>query len=90
MLIFKEMCMFQEMFEKATAKPTIEVSSLVKDNWYMIDLMGMNVRARLMESPKQGRGYKSVVMMDVRGSDVGMFDEMGSVYVTDIVSEYAE
>ena len=58
--------MFQEMFEKATAKPTIEVSSLVKDNWYMIDLM------------------------DVRGSDAGMFDEMGSVYVTDIVSEHAE
>jgi hypothetical protein len=82
------MYMFQEMFEKATAKPTIQVSSLVKDNWYMIDLMGMNVRARLMESPKQGRGYKSVVMMDVRGSDVGMFDEMGSVYVTDILSEY--
>ena len=84
------MYMFQEIFEKASAKPTLEVSSLVKDNWYMIDLMGMNVRARLMESPKQGRGYKSVVMMDVRGSDVGMFDEMGSVYVTDIVSEYAE
>ena len=82
------MYMFQEMFEKATAKPTIQVSSLVKDSWYMIDLMGMNVRARLMESPKQGRGYKSVVMMDVRGSDVGMFDEMGSVYVTDILSEY--
>jgi len=82
--------MFQEIFEKASAKPTLEVSSLVKNNWYMIDLMGMNVRARLMESPKQGKGYKSVVMMDVRGSDVGMFDEMGSVYVTDIVSEYAE
>lgn len=84
------MYMFQEMFEKATAKPTIQVSSLVKDNWYMIDLMGMNVRARLMESPKQGRGYKSVVMMDVRGSDVGMFDEMGSVYVTDIIGEYSD
>ena len=82
--------MFQEIFEKASAKPTLKVSSLVKNNWYMIDLMGMNVRARLMESPKQGKGYKSVVMMDVRGSDVGMFDEMGSVYVTDIVSEYAE
>jgi hypothetical protein len=84
------MYMFQEIFEKASAKPTLEVSSLVKNNWYMIDLMGMNVRAKLMESPKQGKGYKSVVMMDVRGSDVGMFDEMGSVYVTDIVSEYAE
>lgn len=82
--------MFQEIFEKASAKPTLKVSSLVKNNWYMIDLMGMNVRAKLMESPKQGKGYKSVVMMDVRGSDVGMFDEMGSVYVTDIVSEYAE
>ena len=84
------MYMFQEIFEKASAKPTLKVSSLVKNNWYMIDLMGMNVRAKLMESPKQGKGYKSVVMMDVRGSDVGMFDEMGSVYVTDIVSEYAE
>ena len=81
---------FMEMFEEANAKPSIDVTTLKKDNWYMIDLMGMNVRARLMESPKQGRGYKSVVMMDVRGSDVGMFDEMGSVYVTDIVSEYAE
>jgi hypothetical protein len=82
--------MFQEMFNKYDVAPTIEASSLVKGNWYTIDLMGMNVRARLMESPKQGRGYKSVVMMDVRGSDVGMFDEMGSVYVTDIVSDYAE
>jgi len=28
------------------------------------------------------------VMMDVRGSDIGMFDEMGSVYVSDIIGEY--
>ena len=81
---------FQDMFFKYDVAPSIDVTTLKKDEWYMIDLMGMNVRARLMESPKQGRGYKSVVMMDVRGSDVGMFDEMGSVYVTDIVSEYAE
>ena len=79
---------FQDMFFKYDVAPSIDVTNLKKDEWYMIDLMGMNVRARLMESPKQGRGYKSVVMMDVRGSDVGMFDEMGSVYVTDILSEY--
>ena len=90
MLIFKEMYMFQDMFDKASAKPSIDVTTLVKDNWYVIDLMGMNVRAKLIESPKQGRGWKKTVLMDVRGSDMGMFDEMGSVYVSDIVGEHEE
>jgi hypothetical protein len=82
--------MFQDMFDKASAKPSIDVTTLVKDNWYVIDLMGMNVRAKLIESPKQGRGWKKTVLMDVHGSDMGMFDEMGSVYVSDIVGEHEE
>ena len=49
--------------------------------------MGNSVRAKLLESPKQGRGYKNVIMMDVRGSDIGLYDEMGSVYVSDIIGE---
>jgi len=77
-----------DMFEKAMAEPKVDVSSLVKGKWYVIDLMGYDVRAKLLDSPKQGRGYKKVVMMDVRGSDIGMFDEMGSVYVSDIIGEY--
>jgi hypothetical protein len=40
----------------------------------------------LMESPKQGRGLKSTVLVDTKGSEVGMFDEIGSIYATDIVS----
>jgi hypothetical protein len=84
------MYMFQDMFDKASAKPSIDVTTLVKDNWYVIDLMGMNVRAKLLDSPRQGRGWKKTVMMDVRGSDVGMYDEMGSVYVSDIVGEHEE
>jgi hypothetical protein len=43
------------------------------------------VRAQLLESPKQGRGFKRVVLMHVFGSDIGFYDEMGSVYVSDIV-----
>ena len=43
------------------------------------------VRAKLLESPKQGRGYKNIVLMDVKGSDCGLYDEAGSVYVSDIV-----
>ena len=78
---------FIEMFEKATAKPSIEVSSLVKGNWYRVKLMGSSVPAKLLESPKQGRGYKTVIMMDVRGSEMGLYDEMGSVYVSDIIGE---
>jgi len=79
---------FQDMFFKYDVAPSIDVTTLKKDEWYMIDLMGMNVRARLMESPRQGRGWKKTVLMDVRGSDVGMFDEMGSVYVSNIIGEY--
>ncbi len=40
---------------------------------------------KLLESPKQGRGFKKAVLMDVRGSKIGMFDDMGSVYVANIV-----
>ncbi len=31
---------FMEMFEKANAKPSIDVTTLKKDGWYVIDLMG--------------------------------------------------
>ncbi len=68
---------------------TVKVQDLVKGDWYIIDNGLLSpVRAKLIESPRQGRGYKSVVLMDVKGSDCGLFDEMGSVYVTDIVSEH--
>ena len=79
---------FMEMWEQANAKPSIDVTTLKKDEWYIIDLMGMNVRAKLLDSPRQGKGWKKTVMMDVRGSDVGMYDEMGSVYVSNIIGEY--
>ena len=80
--------MFRELFEQANAKPSIDVTTLKKDEWYIIDMMGHSVRAKLMSSPKQGRGWKTTVMMDVRGTDVGMYDEMGSVYVSNIIEHY--
>lgn len=61
----------------------MQASELVKGEWYRLD---NGFRAKLLESPKQGRGYKSVVLMDVRG----FFDEMGSVYVSDISHKYSE
>ena len=62
----------------------IRVEELVKGEWYHID-NGLKVQAQLLESPKQGRGFKKVVMMKVMGSQAGFFDETGSVYVSDII-----
>lgn len=47
--------------------------------------LGMPTRATAMESIKQGRGFKDVLLVDVKGSDIGLFDEIGSIYVSDIV-----
>jgi hypothetical protein len=38
-----------------------------------------------MESIKQGKGFKSTLLVDMKASEVGFFDEMGSIFVTDIV-----
>ena len=63
----------------------MDVTKLVKNDWYIIDNGFGLMRAKLLESPKQGRGFKKAVLMDVRGSKIGMFDDMGSVYVANIV-----
>jgi hypothetical protein len=47
--------------------------------------LGMPTRATAMESIKQGRGFKDVLLVDVKGSDIGLFDEIGSIYVSDIL-----
>ena len=39
----------------------------------------------VMESPKQGRGVKSTILVDVKGSEVGMFDEIGSIYSNEVM-----
>ena len=47
--------------------------------------LGMPTRATAMESIRQGKGFKNVLLVDVKGSDIGLFDEVGSIYVSDIV-----
>jgi len=47
--------------------------------------LGVPTRATAMESIKQGKGFKRTLLVDVKGSDIGLFDEIGSVYVDDII-----
>ena len=39
-----------------------------------------HVTAKLLESPKQGRGTKDTILCEVHGSQLGLFDEAGSIY----------
>ena len=63
---------------------------LKKNSWYYINNGLGRIRAKLLESPRQGKGWKHAVLMDVKGSDAGFFDEMGSVYVDEIMEECFE
>ncbi len=38
-----------------------------------------------LESIKQGRGFKKTLLVDLKASEVGFFDELGSIYVSDIL-----
>jgi len=52
----------------------INKEELKKNNFYIIDNgLGAPVKAQLLESPKQGRGWKTAVLMKVYGSSIGFF-----------------
>ena len=38
----------------------------------------------LLESPKQGKGVKKTILVDAKGSELGFFDEAGSIYSSQI------
>ena len=65
----------------------IKFSELKKGDRIMHSHLGTNpaVSGYIMESPKQGRGVKSTILVDVKGSEVGMFDEIGSIYSNEIM-----
>mgnify|MGYP003138003232 CR=1 FL=1 len=39
---------------------------------------------KLLESPKQGKGIKKTILINAKGSELGFFDEAGSVYSSQI------
>ena len=50
--------------------------------------LGVVTRAKALESIKQGRGFKNILLVYCYGEDVGMFNEHGSIYVDDIVKVF--
>ena len=44
----------------------------------------------VMESPIIGRGVRSTLLVNVKGSEVGLFDETGSIYTNEILKVFRD
>jgi len=44
----------------------------------------------VMESPIIGRGIRSTLLVDVKGSEVGHLDEIGSIYTKEILKVFRD
>ena len=65
----------------------VKFSELKKGDKIMHSHLGTSpaVSGIVMESPKQGRGVKSTILVRGMGSEVGMFDEIGSIYSNQVM-----
>tara|TARA_R100001224_G_scaffold105626_1_gene79513 strand:+ start:230 stop:496 length:267 start_codon:yes stop_codon:yes gene_type:complete len=63
-----------------------EFKDIKKNTKLITKQLGIPTKAIALESIKQGKGFKSVLLVDCKGSEMGFFDEIGSVYVDDIVA----
>ena len=84
-------------FETCTASITMKVGSMnikevKKGDKILHSHLGTQppVSGVVMESPKQGRGVRSTILVDVKGSEVGLFDEVGSIYTSEILKVFRD
>ena len=63
----------------------VKYSDLKKGDKILTKQLGQPVSGKLLESPKQGKGLKNIVLIFTNASEVGLFDEHGSVYARDIL-----
>jgi len=62
----------------------IQYKDLKKNDEVKTTQLGTPVTGKLIESPKQGRGLKRAILIWTKGSEIGMFDEHGSVYANQV------
>ena len=62
----------------------IEYKDLKKKDEVRTTQLGSPVSGKLLESPKQGKGLKRTILIWTKGTEIGMFDETGSVYANEV------
>jgi hypothetical protein len=63
----------------------MKYKDLVKGDKILTKQLGTPVSGELLESVKQGRGLKNIVLIFSNAAEIGLFDEAGSVYARDIL-----
>ena len=62
-----------------------DIQEIKKGDKLLVDNGLGQCSAIAVESGRQGKGSKKTLLVDLKASEVGMFDEIGSVYATDIL-----
>ena len=63
----------------------IKYKDLKKGDKILTKQLGTPVSGKLLESVKQGRGLKKIVLIFSNAKEIGLFSESGSVYARDIL-----
>ena len=64
----------------------MQIKDLKKNDIILSKQLGIPIKGKLLESPIQGKGIKKVILIYAYGEEVGMFNEHGSIPITDIVA----
>jgi hypothetical protein len=62
----------------------IQYKDLKKNDEVKTTQLGTPISGKLLESPVQGRGLRKTILIWTKGSEIGMFDEHGSVYADQV------
>ena len=62
----------------------IDYKDLKKEDVLKTTQLGEPVTSILKESVKQGKSLKPTILVDTKGTEVGMLDEIGSVFADDV------
>tara|TARA_R100000426_G_scaffold3531_1_gene5839 strand:- start:545 stop:784 length:240 start_codon:yes stop_codon:yes gene_type:complete len=63
----------------------MKYKDLVKGDKIITKQLGTPISGELLESPKQGKGLKNIVLIFSNGKEIGLFNESGSIYARDIM-----
>ena len=64
----------------------IDYADLKKNDRIKSNQLGTPITGKLLESPKQGKGLKKVLLIWSNGEEIGMFNEAGSVYANQVIA----
>ena len=64
----------------------IDYADLKKNDRIKSNQLGTPITGKLLESPKQGKGLKKVLLIYSNGKEIGMFNEAGSVYANQVIA----